>query len=118
MTESGARGTVLVNVAAWDGPADIPEGWKIANAPRPLAGERTWDGQFRHGIFYAAAPQVVGGTFGWAADDAWPVEFIDNAEITRRVLAKFATYGYASAEDAGVTIAEQAYCMQLPWHEG
>ncbi|MCW2904039.1 MAG: hypothetical protein JWO67_6304, partial [Streptosporangiaceae bacterium] len=39
-------------------------------------------------------------------------------EIELAVLAKFAEYGYGSAEEAGVTIAEQAECMRLPWHEG
>ena len=119
---------VLVNVVAWDGP-ELPDGWTIVNAPRPLLGERTWTGQFRHGVFYAAGPNQLppGGSEraraegivrSWAADDAWPVEFITNDEIERLVLAKFAEYGYASADEAGVTIAEQAACMQLPWHEG
>ena len=57
----------------------------------------------------------------WKADDACQVVFTDNAEITRRVLAKFAEYGFTdpdTAEDeAGVTIAEQAHSMGLPWHD-
>lgn len=114
---------VLVNHADWDGPADLPDDAVIVNAPRPLAGLVTWTGQFRHGIFYAAAPWRPGGLgqhpaewFGWTRDDAWPVEFITNAEIELRVLAKFAEYGYDSEDEAGVTIAEQAACMRLPWH--
>ena len=105
---------VLVNRAQWDGP-DVPDGWLIVNAPRPLLGEQTWTGQFRHGTFYAASPEIRGGSFGWKADDAWLVRFITDADVEQLVLAKFAEYGYASAEDAGVTIAEQAYCMQLPY---
>jgi hypothetical protein len=108
--------TVLVNRADWTAPYFIPGAWHIANAPRPLLGEYIWTGAFRHGIFYAASPAVHDGTFGWQADGAYLVEFIDDAEIERRVLAKFAEYGYASADEAGVTIGEQAYCMQLPWH--
>jgi len=34
-------------------PAIIPRDWKIINAPRPLWGNQTWRGEFRHGIFYA-----------------------------------------------------------------
>ena len=106
---------VLVNVADWSAPAEIPAGWLIANAPRPISGQLTWQGPFRRGVFYAASPEIPGGTFGWEADDAGLVVFITDEEITARVLAKFAEYGYASAEDAGVTIAEQAECMRLPY---
>jgi hypothetical protein len=110
-------GQVLVNIADWDGPA-FPPGWAIVNAPRPLLGEQEWTGHFRHGVFYAAAPKARDGYLdSWAADDAWPVVFITNEDIEDRVLAKFREYGYASAEEAGVTIAEQAGCMGLPWHE-
>lgn len=39
-------------------PADVPETWTIYNAARPLYGHRTWQGPFRHGVFYAAvAPE-------------------------------------------------------------
>src|ERR1019366_515437 len=44
---------VVVNVADWAPPEQIPAGWLIVNAPRPLNGEITWDGEFRHGTFYA-----------------------------------------------------------------
>jgi hypothetical protein len=117
---------VIVNIAEWEGPA-LPPGWIIVNAPRSLAGERTWTGDFRHGIFYAAGPDQLpaGGrerelaervVASWAADDAWQVVFFDDAEIERRVLAKFTEYGYKDEDEAGVTIAEQAACMGLPWH--
>lgn len=35
-------------------PANIPADWRIYNAPRPLYGDQTWQGDFFHGIFYAA----------------------------------------------------------------
>lgn len=35
-------------------PAEAPEGAWIFNAPRPLYGAVTWQGEFVHGIFYAA----------------------------------------------------------------
>ncbi len=108
--------TVLVNVASWTGVPDIPDGWLIGNAPRPISGQITWTGDFRHGIFYAAAPEVPGGTFGWAADDAWLVEFITNEEIERRVDAKLAEYDYSSPEEAGMTYEEVAITtLQLPY---
>jgi hypothetical protein len=32
----------------------IPARWKVYNAPRPLLGDVTWQGEFCKGIFYAA----------------------------------------------------------------
>ena len=41
-------------------PADIPADWTIYNAPRPLYGHKRWQGDFRHGIFFAAvAPRAT-----------------------------------------------------------
>jgi len=118
MTEN----TVTVHTADWDGPAPdtFPwDGWVIVNASRPLAGPQTWTGRFRHGIFYAAGP---GGDERlarlWQQDDAWPVVFTDNAAVGLAVQAKLDEYGYATAEDAGLTVAELAASMGLPWHEG
>ena len=106
---------VLVNRADWADAPEVPEGWQIANAPRPLMGEITWTGKFRRGIFYAASPTEVTGTFGWKADDAGLIEFITDEEIRVRVDAKLAEHGYSSLEDADMTVEEVAETMQLPW---
>ena len=109
--------TVLVNAAEWEaeGRPEFPAGWVVANAPRPLPGTITWTGPFRHGIFYAAAPEIIPGTFGWAADDAWLIELITNDQIRELALAKLAEHGFASLEDADMTMVEMAAMMQLPW---
>lgn len=110
--------TVLVNVADWNPPVAIPEGYLIANAPRPLCGPITWQGEFRHGVFYAAAEASPEGSASWASDDGWLIEFITNAEIERRVSAKLAEYGYASADEISSTVAEIAEgTLGLPWHD-
>ena len=116
---------LLVNTADWDGPPGLPDDAMIVNAPRPLNGVTTWQGHFRHGVFYAAAPKVEGGPdpdeyFGWTRDDAWQIEFITDAEIKRRALAKAAEprYGYAdqaALEADGLTVADFADSLQLPW---
>ena len=117
---------VLVNRAGWK--RDLPGGWLVVNAPRPLMGEETWTGPFRHGIFYAAGPdpsavtgpdleQAERRVASWKSDDAWPVVFTSNEEIEERVLAKFAEYGYGSAGEAGITVPDMAAEMGLPWHE-
>ena len=109
---------VLVNSAMWAPPQDIPDGWVIGNAPRPLAGQITWQGDFRHGIFYAASPEMPGGTFGWEADDAYLVTFTTNEEIAVKVAAKLAEYGYESAEELDMTVGELATStLNLPWYD-
>ena len=37
-----------------DRPTNVPQTWEIHNAPRPLAGQTFWQGDFIHGVFYAA----------------------------------------------------------------
>jgi hypothetical protein len=115
MTET--RSTVLVNAVEWlmEERPGLPAGWVVANAPRPLQGTVTWTGPFRHGTFYAAAPEVVPGTFGWVADDAWLVELITNDRIRELAMAKLAEHGFASLEDADMTMEEMAAMMHLPW---
>jgi len=112
--------TVIVNSADWAGldcVPDLPDGWLIANAPRPIQGHFVWQGPFLHGIFYAAAPAIPEGTFGWEADDAYLVTFTTNTEIEQKLMAKLAEYGYASFEDAGLTREELAgQYPDMPWH--
>jgi hypothetical protein len=113
--------TVLVNVADWTLPPGIvvPDGWVIANAPRPLNGEIAWQGPFRHGIFYVASPEVNdNGWHSWRANDGWLVTFITNDQIAERVAAKLAEYGYETADEVDSTVGELAIgTLQLPWHE-
>ncbi|WP_454727956.1 MULTISPECIES: strawberry notch-like NTP hydrolase domain-containing protein [Cupriavidus] len=50
-----ARADTLRGVVAEAAPfADLPAGWLVMNAPRPLVGDRLANGDFRHGRFYAA----------------------------------------------------------------
>lgn len=49
-------GQLVVNVADWAPPADVPRGSHIVCAPRPLEGDLTWRGEDHgHGQYYAAA---------------------------------------------------------------
>jgi hypothetical protein len=44
-------------MADWVPPVDIPPGWEVACAPRPIDGPLIWRGEDRgHGEFYAAPP--------------------------------------------------------------
>jgi len=122
--------TRLVNRADWDGPPGLDPSWLIANAPRPLNGERTWQAAFRHGVIYAAMPADPGPDQWdrdrhaavlrhWEAMDAVLITFTDDDEIKRLCLAKARDkYGYADEAaiiEDGLTIADFAQSMQLPW---
>lgn len=108
-------GAVLVNVADWTVPSgtEIPEGYAVANAPRPIAGNPAWTGPFRHGVFYAAAGEIPSA---WKADDAWLVVFVTNDQLKVIVDAKLAEY-QTTLDEVGLTAAELAADLGLPWHE-
>jgi hypothetical protein len=111
--------TILVNVEDL-GRLEIPQavkaGWVIANAPRPLIGDVTWQGPFMHGVFYAAAPELRTGSFGWKADDACLLQVTTNAELQAQLQAKLDDYG-TTLEEVGMTWAEFAGSYSMPWHE-
>jgi len=100
------------------------KGMEIVNAPRPLAGQVSWEGPFRHGIFYVAsepgmAALVRGSTLGWDAMDAWPVRLVDNAYIEERVREHLAE-AEMTMEDAiegWGSLAEVARADGWPWYE-
>lgn len=79
-------------------PADIPQDWPIHNAPRPLYGTKTWEGDFIHGRFYAAIDPIEEFGEGWAKRN----EDLDAYELV-----------FISWEQA-VNEAYQWYCDNLP----
>lgn len=60
-------------------PDDVPETWPVFNAPRPLYGHREWQGEFEHGVFYAAVDPDGYGAEGFIESnislDGWLVEY-------------------------------------------
>uniref|UniRef100_A0A6M3L5N4 Uncharacterized protein n=1 Tax=viral metagenome TaxID=1070528 RepID=A0A6M3L5N4_9ZZZZ len=61
----------------------MPKEWPIFNAPRPIYGVETWEGDFHHGRFYAAvdlddslAAMVINENI---VNDAWVCEYITKA---------------------------------------
>jgi hypothetical protein len=95
--------------------------WSVVNAPRPLCGRVTWEGEFRHGIYYAAGP-LEEYAKGWANLDAWPVQAITNMEIVQMVERRakergFASLGACLEENGYESIAELARACDLPWRE-
>jgi hypothetical protein len=79
--------------------------WAVFNAPRPIPGEITFQGEFRHGIFYAAGPLEQYAQV-WTDLDAWPVELISNIQIVDRLSTM--------AADRHTTLAEILEYTDLP----
>jgi hypothetical protein len=114
---------VVVHADDWAPPVDIPPGWWVAAAPRPLEGPLTWqDNDHGHGRYYAACPPDQDhDTLGWYTDrrehDAWPVIAADNLVISATVHRYLAQFGCQTPEDADMTIAQVARDLGLPWRE-
>ena len=74
-----------------DRPADIPAHWPICNAPRPLYGTRTWQGDFIHGVFYAAIDPADEFSAGWLKRneelDAYEIIYMSRDEAISVALA-------------------------------
>ncbi|MEU7855151.1 hypothetical protein [Nonomuraea sp. NPDC049141] len=121
MPEITLRQTRFVLAGRWPaGHADAitEHGWTVVNAPRPLLGRATWQGEFVSGVFYASGPLDEYGP-RWLADDATLLVPVTPAEVVERVRAYYKEHGYdfdqVRAEDpefAGLTAADD---LGLPW---
>lgn len=102
----------------------VPEGWTVYNAPRPLYGQVRWQGEFVHGVFYAAvAPE------GDPADefgdsplfhrrnrelDGWVVRWITRAEVMAYARARYAELGLEhELDERDYTLYCQSYVEHL-----
>ena len=89
-----------------DWPANAPEGWRVFNAPRPLYGHMTWDGEFVSGLFYAAVDPSEANTEAHVernrALDARELVFLTQEELDERVDAHAARL----AEEYGIDASE------------
>lgn len=76
----------------------VPDGWIILNAPRPLLGNRTWEGEWGHGRHWAAidpadvyAPQWLRKSLDL---DGWAVEFVGQEDYDRHAAEVCAAHGW------------------------
>jgi hypothetical protein len=90
-------------------PDDVPVGWRVFNAPRPLHGHKTWQGAFITGVFYAAVEPE-----GAYADDyvehnrrdaAVEIRWISPEQWRERVME----YGRQMADEYGIDLAQFDY---------
>ena len=115
-------GSIAVYVTDWPAGRPTPgDDWAVWNAPRPLYGDECWEGDFRHGIFYAAVRRDD-PRFEKLAEENWclhgqPVVVVTDAQIRAAVEAKLAEYGYTfeSAHEVGIEPADVAADMGMPW---
>jgi len=77
-------------------PENINSGWIIFNAPRPLVGNKTWQGDFISGIFYAAVDP----------SDAMAHDFISNNEMNGAKIIEYTTVNKHVADIRAKVIAE------------
>lgn len=71
---------------------NVPGDWIIINAPRPIPGDIQWQGDFRHGIFYAALnpddPNFA-SNYTEAEDlDAWELRYYTINEAREILMSK------------------------------
>ncbi len=87
-----------------DRPADIPDGWRVFNAPRPLYGQMDWQGDFLSGIFYVAVDPASEISAGFIERnrqlDARELVYISQEEFDARVDA----YGQKMANEYGIDL--------------
>ena len=115
-----AEDPVVVNAADWAPPEPVPDGWVIANAPRPIrgpAGARAWEGEERHGRFYAAWPVDVDDDAYWEESGAREVVVITNQDIAGQAGRYLAACGLLPGE-GGLTATEVARRLRNPWKDG
>jgi hypothetical protein len=115
-----ADSALVVNAADWAPPDGIPDGWVVANAPRPIrgpVGALAWEGEERHGRFYAAWPVEDDDDVYWEASGAREVVLWSNQEMAASAGRYLAACGLLPGE-GGLTATEVARRLRPPWKEG
>lgn len=112
--------SVLAGTWPTEHAAQIEEhGWSVVNAPRPLTGLLTWEGEFRAGIFYAAGPMDAFAE-RWRADDATLLLPITPADIVAKLRAACADHDTTLEKIAasyGGAAQDLAQDFDLPWDD-
>ena len=113
---------VFVNAADWGPPEPVPDGWLIANAPVPISGPVTWQGDHTgNGEFYAAAPPDDDPFDGWHAETrapVLPVKVVTDEDAVEAAYAFLADYQCAAPGDMGMTVTEVAGDLGYPLPAG
>ena len=98
-----------------DWPDIAPAGWHVFNAPRPIYGHLYWDGDFRHGKFYAAVNPAKRDAAGYIHEnrdlDAVLLRFVAESDVRAWADAYLLNHGYAKdANDFTIDECWQSYC--------
>ncbi len=97
-------------------PVDVPVDHPIFNAPRPLIGDKCWQREFRHGIFYAAIDIAVPGAESCIRNnvslDGWLCEYITSQDVEKwgRDKAEMLKICY---DDHPYKLWEESWCSEM-----
>ena len=111
---------IRARLAIGDRPSEAPAGHLIFNAPRPIYGHKDWEGDFNHGVFYAAV-DPNGDRADWMIEenrslDAWILEFRTKEQIVDIAKRWFADDYPEYAEGAGDRYGDDQYIDSLSNH--
>lgn len=70
-------------------PFEVPSHWILFNAPRPLAGDISEQGEWHHGIFYSAVSPMS----KWAPRDIQQNRILDATILVLGTVEAFARFG-------------------------
>ena len=65
----------------------------VVNAPRPLAGDETWEGDFISGRYYAAGTSEEYGDY-WNKYGAVYLNLVTNAEVLQAIINSYQSHRY------------------------
>jgi hypothetical protein len=84
-------------------PDQAPTRWLVFNAPRPLRGDRNWEGQFKHGIFYVAIDPMSDEANDMVAEndesDGWLCQYVTEEAVMAWAREYFRKYPEVNLEE-------------------
>lgn len=91
---------------------DVPAGWLVLNAPRPLLGTRTWEGEWGHGRHWAAIdPEDIYAPV-WLRKslelDGWVCEFVGQEDFDKHAAEVCVRHGW-DVEDFSADDRRRSY---------
>lgn len=115
---SKVNGKCRTRVNLGERPADVPTGWVVYNAPRPIYGQMEWSGPCFSGVFYTAiCPQ--GALFEQydtknSSLDAVVLCYMSEAEAINLTRERLVARDPGKAE--AIKVMPPAVLMQSFWH--
>jgi len=89
----------------------LDKGWTVYNAPRPIYGHEQWQGDFRHGVFFAAVAPTddPADEFNDAPAFHRRNQELDASECMIVSREQVMAYGEEQAQRHGISLADFSY---------